>query len=159
MARRVIVSKCLLGENCRYEGSNCLDEELIKCLGGYEIIGLCPENLGGLIGERGPFEILGEPDKVFLGKAKVVNTEGKNVTKNFLKGACKTVSIAKKKSVKLAILKSKSPSCSPDYIYDGTFRKKLRKGKGVACLLLEQQGIKVVSSNEFKQVHKIKRRG
>lgn len=154
----MIVSACLLGKRCRYDGRSCLDKELIKCLVGYEIIGVCPENLGGLVGKRGPFEISGEPPDVLAGKAKVVSRDGRDVTKNFLEGAYKTLEIAKKKGVRLAILKSKSPSCSPDYIYEGNFRKRLKKGKGIACLLLNQQGIEVVSSDEFKQIHKTERR-
>ncbi|MCD6227905.1 MAG: DUF523 domain-containing protein [Candidatus Omnitrophica bacterium] len=151
MAKRVIVSKCLLGYRCRYDGRSCLDRELKKCLKEWEVVGVCPEELGGLRGRRGPFQIKGKTREVFLGKAKVVDRKGRDFTREFLEGAFSTLKIAKSKGVKIAILKSKSPSCSPDYIYDGSFKNRLVKGEGITCFLLKQHRIKVFTSDEFKR--------
>ncbi len=151
MVKRVAVSKCLLGERCRYDGKDAYDEKLLRLLKGYKIIGVCPEELGGARNFRGPFEIKGKTEDVFGGKAKVLNIEGVDVTPFFIHGAELTLKIVKEAKIEFAILKSKSPSCSPDLIYDGTFSYKLVRGMGITAYLLRQEGIKVLSSDEFKR--------
>jgi uncharacterized protein YbbK (DUF523 family) len=151
MVKRFLVSKCLLGENCRYDGKNSLDKELIERLRSCEVIGVCPEALGGLKGKRGPFEIIGTAKNIFSGKAEVLSIEGRKVTNSFIRGAFKTLGIAKIKKIRLAILKSRSPSCSPDFVYNGSFTGKLKRGKGVTSWLLQKNVIKVISNEDFKK--------
>ncbi|OQX88053.1 MAG: hypothetical protein B6D55_01360 [Candidatus Omnitrophica bacterium 4484_70.2] len=154
MAGKILISKCLLGINCRYDGTSSLDKTLLKLLKNYKLIAVCPEELGGLRKFRGPFEIKGKTVDLFSGKAKVINREGKDVTRNFIKGAKIVLKIAQEKMIDFAILKSRSPSCGSQLIYDGSFKKKLVKGKGVTSFLLENFGIKVLNEDEFKRIKK-----
>jgi uncharacterized protein YbbK (DUF523 family) len=145
-----------LGKNCRYDGRNCLDRKLLELLRQVRVIGVCPEELGGLRGRRGPFELKGKAEDVFVGKAEVLSRRGRVVTKNFLKGAHETLKIAKRNKADLAIFKSRSPACSPDFVYNGTFTRKLVKGQGVTAWFLKRHGIRVISNQEFKRQYRIK---
>ncbi|MCK9480126.1 MAG: DUF523 domain-containing protein, partial [Firmicutes bacterium] len=111
----ILVSACILGENCRYDGKNSKNRLLIEQLGGHNIIPVCPEVLGGLPTPRPPSEI-------FVGR--VFSKNGRDVTDYFLAGAEKTLELAKDKKCDMAILKSKSPSCGVGLIYDGSFSGK-----------------------------------
>ncbi len=102
----------------------------------------CPEVDGGLGVPRSPAEIQGE---------KVINSIGKDVTKEFEKGAKIALDLVKKYNIKVAILKSNSPSCSNKIIYDGSFSKTLKDGKGITTKLLQSQGIKVFNELEINQ--------
>ncbi|RLF26811.1 MAG: DUF523 domain-containing protein [Thermoplasmata archaeon] len=152
MAGKVLISKCLLGINCRYDGSSFLDKALLKLLKNYRLIAVCPEELGGVRSFSGPFEIKGETKDIFFKKAKVINKKGEDLTRYFIKGAKLVLKIAKEKKVDFAILKSKSPSCGPYFVYDGNFRKKLVKKEGVTAFLLKMSKIKVFSENVFKRI-------
>jgi len=154
MAEKVLVSACFLGRRCRFDGKNSLDVELIRCLKGYHIIGVCPEELGGVRKLRGPFEIKGKTSNVFKSKAGVYSIYGRDVTKKFVKGAYKVLNIAEKKKIKFAILRSKSPSCSPNFIYNGNFRNILKKEIGITAYLLKDKGIEVISNEEFNKRYK-----
>ena len=145
----VIVSACLLGRKCRYDGRDCLDKSLIEALKDCKVVGVCPEELGGLKGKRGPFEIIGKAEDVFFKKAKVVGKKGEDVTESFIKGTERAFKIAVSNKIKLAILKSRSPSCSPDFVYDGTFNNILRKGLGLFAYLLKNSGIIIVNNEKF----------
>ena len=146
----ILVSACLLGINCKYNGSNSLNEDILEFLQDKSLIVLCPELLGGLIIPRGPYEIIdGTGKDVIEGKARVISSEGEDVTKEFLKGAREALRIAKQNSIKLAILKSRSPSCGVKQIYDGTFSGTLIKGEGVTAALLRREGIKLISDEEI----------
>lgn len=101
---------------------------------------VCPEQLGGLPTPRAPAEQTG--DKVFT-------KDGRDVTKEFVKGAEEGLKIAKLLNCKEAILKAKSPSCGCGKIYDGTFTGKLISGDGIFAKLLKQNGIKVVTENDL----------
>ena len=140
----IIVSSCLLGKNCKYNGGNNKSNKLIEYLKDKEYIEVCPEVLGGLKIPRQPSEIKNDLDR------KVINKEGRNVTKYFANGAKKTLKIAKKNHADVAILKSRSPSCGLGKIYDGTFSSKLVDGNGITTELLLKNNIKVISSDEFE---------
>ena len=129
-----LVSACLVGINCRYDGKNKLDKKLLKLFKQGKLIPVCPEQLGGLTTPRIPAEQLGE---------KVITKDGQNVTENFIKGAKETLKIAKQFEIKEAILKSKSPSCGFGEIYDGTFSGKTKKGNGITADMLHKAGIKI----------------
>lgn len=136
---KILVSKCLLGYNCRYKGDHCLNEKVIDLVKqGHQIFAVCPEQDGGLPTPRDPGEIVG--DKVFT-KA------GKDITNEYRKGAEHALEIARKENVDMAVLKSKSPSCGCGKIYDGTFSGTLKEGNGVTAQLLIDNGIKVVSED------------
>lgn len=151
---KILVSGCLLGKRVRFDGKikEFKNEILSSWIKEGRVISVCPEVDGGLPTPRIPSEIVsGDGYDVNAKRAKVMNEAGKDVTENFVNGAHKALDIAKKIGVKIAILKSKSPSCSNQKIYDGTYSKTLIDGKGVATALLEKHGIKVFSENEMDE--------
>ncbi|HHW60978.1 MAG TPA: DUF523 domain-containing protein [Syntrophomonadaceae bacterium] len=148
----ILVSACLTGENCKYNGGNNLHPVFQKMAANQRALLVCPEQLGGLPTPRTPCEILGGDGKAVLqGKAKVVNTAGGDLTTAFIKGAQKSLDIAQKNNIKLAVLKSHSPSCGCGTIYNGHFNSTLQPGDGVTTALLRQHQIKVLSEEEYLQ--------
>ncbi|QCD53419.1 DUF523 domain-containing protein [Campylobacter sp. RM16192] len=142
MKEKILVSACLLGINCKYNGSSNQTKELerkFKHLAlNYEILSVCPEELGGLATPREVAEINGE---------KVFTKSGKDVTEQFSKGAKICADLALKNGCKFAVLKSKSPSCGSEFIYDGTFSKTLKTGDGFTARALKQLGVKILDEN------------
>lgn len=137
----ILVSACLLGANCQYNGESDFTKELLEFLKDKgEFIAICPEVFGGLPIPRDGAEIVGD---------KVKTVKGNDVTKEFLKGAEKILKFAKKNNVDLAILKDKSPSCGVGKIYDGTFSRKLVDGDGITASLLKKNGIKVMTEKDL----------
>lgn len=137
---KILVSACLLGIPCRYDGKSKPNEKVISLKEKYEIIPACPECLGGLTTPRPPAEISG---------ARVIRCDGKDVTDEYNLGAQKALEIARENDIKIAVLKSKSPSCSNKEIYDGTHTRKLISGKGITARLLIKNGIKVIDEGEL----------
>jgi uncharacterized protein YbbK (DUF523 family) len=150
----ILVSGCLVGQKCSY---NMVFEDIPRLkdmIESGEAIPICPAQLGGLPTPRPPSEIVGGDGlKVINGKAKVKNSEGKDVTEKFLKGASDVLVIAKDNNVTKAILRSRSPLCGCGLIYDGTFAGKTRSGDGVAAALLKKHGITVITEEEFSDKH------
>ncbi len=139
-----LVSACLLGINCNFEGKNNLQPELLEEFKKGELYPICPEVLGGLSIPRIPAEIQGGDGlDVIEGKAYVVNMQGIDVTDEFMKGAYEVLRIAETIGAKEALLIEKSPSCGSDLIFDGTFTDHFRAGDGVTAALLKKKGIKV----------------
>ena len=134
MKEKLLVSACLLGENCKYSGGNNYNPAVEALRERFELVPVCPEQLGGLPTPRVPSERVGE---------KVLNREGIDVTREFRLGAERTLEIALAHGVRRAVLQERSPSCGCGSIYDGTFSGKLIPGMGVAAQLLEDSGIKV----------------
>ncbi len=146
----VMVSACLLGHKCRYNGKSCYLPVLISSMKQYQVIPVCPEVLGGLPIPRSPLEISnGDGYDVWAGSALVVNQDGVNFTYEFQKGALETLNLCRKHGVKMAVLKEKSPSCGSKRIYDGTFSTRLIPGSGVTASLLKKEGIKIFSEQEW----------
>ena len=141
----IIVSACLLGENCKYSGGNNKSENVIKYLEDKEYILVCPEQLGGLSTPRNPSEIITYGNKdgndVLSGCTKVLSNKGIDVTKNFIQGAEETLKIAKEHNAKTAILKAGSPSCGYKKIYDGSFLGNKIQGMGVTAAILNKENI------------------
>ena len=135
-----LVSACLLGIKCRYDGKSKPCQKVIDLVKQGKAIPVCPEQLGGLETPRDPAEQRG--NKVFTNK-------GKDVTTKFNQGAKEALKIALLTNCKEAILKSKSPSCGSNLVYDGTFSGKLIKGDGVFAKLLKKNNIKVLTENEI----------
>ncbi len=129
---KVIVSACLLGENCKYNGGNNRCQKVLDFVKDHEIIPVCPEQMGGLSTPRLPAEIY---------NGEVKNTEGVSVDAEFRKGAEAALKITLKKGATHAILQPRSPSCGCKQVYDGTFSKTLIPGKGVFAQLLADHGI------------------
>lgn len=139
-----LVSACLIGVNCNFEGKNFVNLQLFEEFAKRDLFPVCPEVLGGLPVPRVPAEIKGGTGADVLdGKAKVVNMEGVDVTCQFLKGANETLRIAQTVGAKEAFLTEKSPSCGCGRIFDGSFAYKFIAGDGVTAALLKRNGIKV----------------
>ncbi|MFO7154713.1 MAG: DUF523 domain-containing protein [Caldicoprobacter oshimai] len=149
----ILVSACLAGICCKYNGGNNgipLIKELVKQ---GKAIPLCPEQLGGLPTPRLPAEIKGGSARdVLQGKASVVREDGADVTENFIRGAREVLKFCQEMGIRRAILKSKSPSCGKGLVYDGTFTGKLIEGNGVTAQLLIDDGIEVMTEEEFKKI-------
>lgn len=144
----LLVSGCLLGIDCKYNGKNNRHDALMAYLAGKKFVIVCPEQLGGLPTPRPPAEICGGDGRdVLKGKARVISREKKDVTENFIKGAWETLRIARLLGIKKAIFKERSPSCGSREIYDGTFSGRVVAGCGVTTALLREKGIKVYSDD------------
>lgn len=145
-----LVSACLCGVNCKYNGKNNLNPVFLELLKMGRLLPVCPEQLGGLPTPRPATEIAGGTGKdIIEGRARVISEEGKDVTSYFLKGAQETLQIALQAEVTGAILQRRSPSCGVDKIYDGTFSQRLINGDGVTAALLKKHGIKVYNDQDF----------
>ena len=140
MTPRVLVSACLLGATCRYDGK-CAEVEAVRreaCVRGW--IPVCPEQLGGLPTPRTPSERQGD---------RVVTKDGRDVTDAYLRGAQEALKLAKLFGCDIAILKARSPSCGARAIYDGSFTGTVVPGDGVTAELLQASGIRVLTEAEL----------
>lgn len=139
---KILVSACLLGKNCKYNGGNNLNQSVLDFIEVHEVIGVCPEQLGGLSTPRLPAEMV---------EGIVTNKEGISVDNEFRKGAQEALAVALENKVDLAILQSRSPSCGVKEIYDGSFSGKKVKGQGVFARLLTKYGIKVLDAEDIAE--------
>ena len=143
---KVIISACLLGIRCRYDGGHSRNEIPVKKKKTYQLIPICPEESGGLPTPRPPAEIVdGDGEAVLDGKAKVMTADGTDVTGAHLKGAHHALQVAQSHGATHVILKARSPSCGCGDIYDGTFSGTLTSGDGVTTALLKRHGITVTA--------------
>lgn len=146
----IVVSACLCGVNCKYNGKNNLNNEILNLFEKGEAVLICPEQLGGQCTPRSPHEISNATGAdVIDGKAKIMGPDGDNATDEFLKGAYESLKIAKACGAKVAILKSRSPSCGYGEIYDGSFSGKKIKGNGVTAELFLRNEIKIFTEEDF----------
>lgn len=137
---KILISACLVGDKVKYDGRSNYSDKVQALLEKYELVPFCPEVEGGLSIPRNPSERV---------KDRVKMENGKDVTKNYEKGAELALNICLYLGIKVAILKENSPSCGSSQIYDGTFSHKLIKGEGVTTELLRKKGIKVISEEEI----------
>ncbi|MGQ9623828.1 MAG: DUF523 domain-containing protein [Candidatus Bathycorpusculaceae bacterium] len=135
-----LCSACLLGIKCRYDGKSALNKKVVKLLTREILIPVCPEQLGGLPTPREPAE---------RRENRVFTRTGKDVTKEFERGAEQVLRIAKMLGIKEAILKQGSPSCGCGKIYDGSFSKKEIVEDGVTAALLKKNSIKIITEEEL----------
>lgn len=142
--KKIAVSSCLLGENCTYNGKNNANRALMKLDEKGYVVPICPEVLGGLTIPREPCEI------TCLKPLTVNSLSGNDYTKEYLLGAKKALDILKENEVEVAILKSRSPSCGKENIYDGTFQHIHIKESGICTKLLEQNGIEVYNEDNME---------
>ncbi len=134
----IIVSACLAGYRCRYDGKTVPDDAIVDLVRTGNAIPVCPEMLGGLPCPRVPSERTADGERV-------VTKEGTDVTEAFRRGADETLRLAQLYGCTRAILKARSPSCGKGTVYDGTFSGTLREGNGVTAELLMKHGITVES--------------
>lgn len=142
---KLLISACLMGENCRYDGKNNRLLFLEKLQEFYELIPVCPEVEGGLSIPRLPCERV---------CGRVVNQDNEDVTTAFIKGAQHAVSLVQTHNIKKALFQERSPSCGVHWIYDGSFTQTLIKGQGVATEHLRSIGVFVYSNEEMDQLWK-----
>ena len=142
MKKNLLVSACLLGERCRYDGKSKPCERVIALSDTYNLIPVCPEVMGGLPTPRTPSEICGE---------RVLMKDGRDVTENYNRGAQKALEIARENRCTVAILKEKSPSCGSGLIHNGLFDGGLIAGDGIAAKLLKSEGIRVLGESEITE--------
>jgi len=140
----ILVSGCLLGMKINYKEEGSLVEELRELLLHGKAIPVCPEVLAGLSTPRDQAEIV-----VVNGERKVYNNKKIDVTDLYNLGAERTLGVARTSGAKIAVLKSKSPSCGCGKIYDGTFSESLIDGDGIVTALLKENGIRVISEEDF----------
>ncbi|MBQ9773249.1 MAG: DUF523 domain-containing protein [Clostridia bacterium] len=136
----VLVSACLLGEHCRYDGESRPCAAVAALGARYRLIPVCPEVMGGLPTPRTPSEICGN---------RVMMRNGTDVTEHYRLGAEKALRVAKKQGCKVAILKERSPSCGKGTVYSGHFDGTLVEGNGICAALLLQNGIRVLGESEI----------
>lgn len=137
---KIMVSACLLGENCKYNGGNNYNEKVMEYIKGHEVISVCPEVLGGLPTPRVPSEIV---------NGVVTTRDGRDVDSQFRLGAETALKKAIEENVDLVILQSRSPSCGVKQIYDGSFSGTKIDGQGIFAKLLIENNIRMVDVEDF----------
>ena len=142
---KIMVSACLAGENCKYNGGNNRNDKVLKLMDGNESITVCPEQMGGLPTPRTPSERIGD---------KVMMQTGTDVTAQYRKGAEEALGLYRLFDCDGAILKARSPSCGLGRIYDGTFSGKLTARDGVTAELLKAHGIPVWTEEQVEELLK-----
>lgn len=136
---KIIVSACLMGVCCRYNGQGEWDEGVRALMENHHLIPVCPEVYGGLPTPRDPTE---------LSAGRVITCAGADVTAQYERGAAEVLKLAESFGCELAIMKKRSPSCGGGRIYDGTFTKTLTDGDGITVRLLKERGIRVCGEGE-----------
>ena len=140
---KLLVSACLLGEPCRYDGRSKSDARIQALAERYELIPVCPEQLGGLPTPRLPSERRG---------GRVVTADGSDVTEQYRRGAEEALALYRLHGCVAAVLKENSPSCGCGQIYDGTFSRRLTDGDGMAAELLKQSGARVFGESRAEEL-------
>lgn len=143
MKDRILVSACLLGCACRYDGTEKQHPAALRLAEQYEVIPVCPEQMGGLATPRPPAERSGNT---------VVTAAGADVTAQYRHGAEEILRLAKLFDCRMAVMKERSPSCGHGEIYDGSFSRTLISGDGMTAELLRQEGIRVLGESEIEEV-------
>lgn len=140
---RILVSACLLGVNCRYNGTGGELDRLSELMALAELIPVCPEILGGLPTPRPPAERRGD---------LVITCEGGDVTEAYARGARESLHLAQMFGARLALMKERSPSCGAGEIYDGSFTHARIPGDGTASALLKAHGIEVYGESRIHEL-------
>lgn len=150
MVKKLMVSACLLGTPCRYDGGSKTVAALRDMEDKVEMIPFCPECAGGLPIPRPPAEIQkGSGEDVWEGQAQVMDCNGVDRTKAFCEGAQKSLALYQRHQPDWVITKANSPSCGLGRIYDGSFSGSLRSGNGVTTVLLLKAGARMMTEDEF----------
>ena len=137
---KILVSGCLLGENCKYNGGNNYNPRVVEFLKGKEVISICPEMMAGMGCPRNPIEIV---DGV------LTDCHGKNVDSLIRKSVMEIMERIRDEEIQCAILQSRSPTCGVKQVYDGTFSGKLIPGSGVFAKSLMDAGYRVIDGEDI----------
>ena len=137
---KILVSACLLGENCKYNGGNNFAPAVAEFLKGREVLTICPEMMAGMGCPRTPIEIV---DGVLMDR------DGNNVDEAMRKAVAQAMEWIRKENIQCAILQSRSPTCGVNQVYDGTFSGKLIAGSGIFAQALKDEGYQVLDAEEF----------
>lgn len=137
---KIVVSACLLGENCKYNGGNNFSPAVAELVQGREVIPVCPERLAGLGIPREPIEIV---------KGVVQRKDGTSVDDALRKAVEQIITQLEGQDIECVILKSRSPTCGVKQVYDGTFSGRLVNGMGVLAAALQEKGYKVIDCEDF----------
>ncbi|MDO4516648.1 MAG: DUF523 domain-containing protein [Bacillota bacterium] len=140
---RILVSACLMGVGCRYDGQSNPLPQLEQLMKEHTCIPICPEMLGGLPTPRVPAERQG---------SRVVTQDGQDVTEQFIRGTAEVLRLADLYRCKAVLLKERSPSCGSGQIYDGTFTKTLVEGDGLTAEMLKRKGITVYGESQIREL-------
>ena len=140
---RILISACLLGTRCRYDGASKAHPLIAALAERHTLVPVCPEQLGGLATPRPPAERQG---------GRVVTNSGTDVTAQYRRGAEETLMLCKLFDCQAAVLKERSPSCGRGQVYDGTFTGTLTAGNGVTAALLEEHGIPVYGESRMEEL-------
>lgn len=143
--KKILMSACLCGEYCRYDGNTNLaadDDIVTRWMNEGRVVMVCPEMAGGLPVPRDPAEITGD---------QVISKAGNDVTFEYEKGAAEALRLADENDVAFAVMKENSPSCGSSNIYDGTFSGRKIPGKGKAAALLDKNGYRVYNEHQIKE--------
>ena len=138
---KILVSACLLGENCKYNGGNNYNAAVVEFVKGKEVLPICPEMMAGMGCPRTPIEIV---DGVLMDR------DGNNVDSAMREAVAQAMEIIRKEDIQCAVLQSRSPTCGVNQIYDGSFTGKLIEGSGVLAQALKLVGYRVVDAEDIK---------
>lgn len=139
----ILVSACLLGVECRYNGKGVLEPGMKELMKRHHLVPVCPEIMGGLATPRTPAE---------QRAGRVLTRDGKDVTEAYRRGARQVLGLARLYDCRVAVMKERSPSCGRGRIYDGTFSGTLTDGNGVCAELLASEGIAVYGESELEEM-------
>lgn len=137
---KILVSGCLLGENCKYNGGNNYNPRVVEFLKGKEVISICPEIMAGMGCPRNPIEIV---DGV------LTDCHGKNVDSLIRKSVMEIMERIRDEEIQCAVLQSRSPTCGVNQVYDGTFSGKLIPGSGIFAKSLMDAGYRVIDVEDI----------
>lgn len=142
---KLLVSACLLGCRCRYDGASKSHPAVEALAARYELVPVCPEQLGGLSTPRPPAERQGD---------RVVTESGTDVTEQYRRGAAEAARLCALLGCQAAVLKERSPSCGKGQVYDGTFSRTLTDGDGVTAAVLAEMGVPVYGESQVEELLK-----
>lgn len=143
---RVLISSCICGDNCKYNGGSNYNEQVTKMLKKHDIIKICPEMLYGMPTPRKSAELV---------NGVVMDIDGKNVDYEYRAAVELAMQEIQYKDIDLVILQSRSPTCGVDFIYDGSFSGQLKRGKGLFAQALIEAGYTVVDVENFEKLRDI----
>lgn len=139
---KILVSACLLGENCKYNGGNNYNAAVAECVKGKEVLTICPEVMAGMGCPRTPIEIV---DGV------LIDRDGNNVDAAMREAIEKAMEMIRKEEIRCAVLQSRSPTCGVNQIYDGSFSGKLISGSGLFAQALKGSGYRVIDAEDIEK--------
>ena len=137
---KVLVSACLIGKNCKYNGGNNYNQNVMDYIKGHEVVSVCPEIMAGLGAPR---------DSAELVEGIVKTKNGRDIDDEFRQGVTLAMEYVRKENIDLAVLQSRSPTCGVNQIYDGSFQGHLTQGKGIFAAALEEAGYRVMDAEDL----------